>query len=74
MAADFIFVLGEEKSWMCMKCMETELSGGVGWDFRKMAAQLMKWSGAALMDDGGKGGGGEDEERKAWKKNRRVGG
>jgi len=64
-AVDFIFVLCEEKSWMCMRCMETELYGGVGWDFRKMAAQLMKWSGAALMDYGGKSGGGEKEERKA---------
>jgi len=45
--------------------METELSGGVGWDFRKMVAQLMKWSDAALMDYGGKSGGGEKEERKA---------
>ncbi len=50
---------------MCMGCMEGMLSGCVGWDIRKMAAQLMEWSGAALMDYGGKSGGGENEERKA---------
>ncbi|CAM6004126.1 unnamed protein product [Sphagnum balticum] len=31
----------------------------------KMTAQLMVWSGAALMDYGGKSGGGEKGERKA---------
>ncbi len=50
---------------MCMGCMEGVLSGCVGWDIRKMAAQLMEWSGAALMDYGGKSGGKENEERKA---------
>ncbi len=50
---------------MCMGCMEGVLSGCVGWDSRKMAAQLMEWSGAALMDYGGKCGGGKREKRKA---------
>ncbi len=50
---------------MCMRCMEMVLSGCVGWDIRKMTAQLMVWSGAALMDYGGKSGGGEKGERKA---------
>jgi hypothetical protein len=65
MATDFIFILCEEKSWMCMRCMEMELSDYVGGDIRKMTAQLMVWSGAALMDYGGKSGRGEKGERKA---------
>ncbi len=55
-----------------MRCMEMELSGCVGGDIRKMTAQLMVWSGAALMDYGGKSGKGEKGERKAWG-GRRVG-
>jgi len=62
-----------------MGCTEVVLSGCVGWDIRKMAAQLMEWSGAALMDYGGKSGGGKKEKRKAcggsqgdqWGKERR---
>ncbi len=48
-----------------MRCMEMELSDYVGGDIRKMTAQLMVWSGAALMDYGGKSGRGEKGERKA---------
>jgi hypothetical protein len=51
---------------MCLGCMEGVLSGSVGWDIRKMAAQLMEWSGAALMGCGGKRGGGKREGRKAY--------
>ncbi len=45
---------------MCMGCMEGVLFGSVGWDVRKMAAQLMEWSGAALMGCGGNSGDGEE--------------
>jgi hypothetical protein len=48
-----------------MGCMEGVLSNSVGWDIRRMAAQLMEWSDTALMDYGGKSGGGENEWRKA---------
>ncbi len=48
-----------------MGCMGAVLSVCVGWDSRKMTAQLMEWNGAALMSGGGKGGGGESEEEKA---------
>jgi len=46
--------------------MEGVLSGSVGWDIRKMAAQLTEWSGVALMGCGGKRGGGKREGRKAY--------
>jgi len=42
-----------------MGCMEGMLSGCVGWDSWKMVAQLMEWSGAALMSYGGRSGGGK---------------
>ncbi len=57
-----------------MGCMEGVLSGSMGWDIRKMAAQLMEWSGAALMGCGGKSGGGEKEGRKACEGSQRTGG
>jgi len=59
---------------MCMGCMEGVLSGSMGWDIRKMAAQLMEWSGAALMGCGGKSGGGEKEGRKACEGSQATGG
>ncbi len=59
---------------MCMGCMEGVLSGSVGWDIRKMAAQLMEWSGVALMDYGGKSGSGEKEGRKACEGSQQIGG
>jgi hypothetical protein len=40
-----------------MGCMEGMLFSCVGWDSRKMAAQLMEWSGVALMSYGGRSGG-----------------
>jgi hypothetical protein len=40
-----------------MGCMEGMLYGCVGWDSRKMAMQLMEWSGVALMNYGGRSGG-----------------
>jgi hypothetical protein len=39
--------------------MEGVLFGSVGWDVRKMAAQLMVWSSAAVMGCGGNSGDGE---------------
>jgi len=48
-----------------MGCMEGVLFGSMGWDIRKMVAQLMEWSGTALMGCGGKCGGREKEGRKA---------
>jgi len=53
--------------------MEGVMSGSVGWDIRKMAAQLMEWSGVALMGCGGKCGGGEREGRKACEGSQGIG-
>ncbi len=58
---------------MCLGCMEGVMSGSVGWDIRKMAAQLMEWSGVALMGCGGKCGGGEREGRKACEGSQGIG-
>jgi hypothetical protein len=38
----------------------------VGWEDRKMTAQLMKRSGATLISGGGKAEGEESEEKEAW--------
>jgi hypothetical protein len=52
----------------------------VGWEDRKMTAQLMKRSGATLISGGGKAEGEESEEKEAWarsqdkKKRKRRGG